>query len=135
VGLVRWHNMLEKLRAALGFLDKDMARIQLHSRRFVAVSFLLLLAGVVVLSAATRRPCLKVSTGPWHTWKAGHMTKAEGQEACKLRANTELSALQAAPQGSPAPAPSIYLPHDETIPPALPLIAQIRHFRAPPTLG
>ena len=127
--------MQETLRAALDFLDENMARILLHSRRIMAAGVLLLLVGVVALSTATRRPCLQVSTGPWHTWKAGHMTKAEGHEACKLRANAAALTFQAAPQESPAPAPSIYLPHEETIPPALPLIAQIRHFRAPPTLG
>jgi hypothetical protein len=123
------------LRAALDFLSEIMARILLHSRRIMAASVLLLLVGVVALSTATRRPGLQVSTGPWHTWKAGLMTKAEGQEACKLRVTAAALTLQAAPQESPAPAPSIYLPHEETIPPALPLIAQIRHFRAPPTLG
>ena len=131
-GIIDMHEML---RAALSFLDENMARILLHSRRILAASVLLLLVGVVALSTATRRPCLEGSTGPWHTWKAGHMTTAEGQEACKLRVTAEVNTLQAAPQESPAPAPSIYLPHEETIPPALPLIAQIRHFRAPPTLG
>ena len=63
------------------------------------------------------------------------MTKAEGQEARKLRANAAALMFQAAPQESPAPAPLIYLPQEEIIPPALPLIAQIRHFRAPPILG
>jgi hypothetical protein len=125
----------EMLRAALDLLDENMARILLHSGRFMAAGVLLLLVGVVALSTATRRPCLQVSTRPWHTWKAGYMTNAEGQEACKLRANAAALMFQAAPQEFPAPAPSIYLPHKETIPPALPLIAQIRHFRAPPTLA
>jgi hypothetical protein len=63
------------------------------------------------------------------------MTKSEGLEACKLRVKAEAQTPQTAPEEFLAPAPSIYFPHEETIPPAIPLIAQIRHFRAPPTLG
>lgn len=111
-----------------------MTRILLRSRRLMAVSILLLLAGVVVLSAATRKPYLHVRTGPWHAWKAGHMTQPEGQEACKLHITTEAQ-TQAAAQDSIALTPSIYSPHEENIPPANSIVAQIRHFRPPPTLG
>jgi hypothetical protein len=112
-----------------------MTRILLRSRRLLAVSILLLLAGVVVLSAATRKPCLHVCTGPWHVWKAGHMTKTEGQEAYKLRMATVAQTSQAAPEESLTSPPSIYLPHEETIPLANSIVIQIRHFRSPPTLG
>jgi hypothetical protein len=101
----------------------------------MAVSILLLLAGVVVLSAATRRPCLQVCSGPWRLWKAGHMTKSEGLESCKLRVSAEAPGFQAAPKEPLAAAPFIYLPHEETIPPANSIVVQIRHFRSPPTLG
>ena len=127
--------MLEILRGPLALFLKSMTRILLRSRRLMAVSILLLLAAVVVLSTATRRPCLQVSTGPWRLWKAGHMTKPQGQEACKLHVNAEAPALQGAPEESPASPPSIYFPHKETIPPTNSIVVQIRHFRSPPTLG
>ena len=126
--------MLEILRGPLALFLKSMTRILLRSRRLMAVSILLLLAAVVVLSAATRRPCLQVSTGPWHLSKAGHMTKSEGQESCKLRVTAEAQTPQSAPEKSPASPPSIYIPHEETIPPVSSIVVQIRHFRAPPTL-
>ena len=128
-------NIQEKLRAALDFLDKNMARILLRSRRIIVASVLLLLVGVVALSTATRRPCLQVSTAAWHVWKSGHMTKSDGLEACNLRVTAEAKTPQTNPGESLTQAPSIYFPHEETIPPAMPLIAQIRHFRAPPALG
>jgi len=106
-----------------------------RSRRLMAVSILLLLAGVVVLSTATRKPCLHASTAPWHLWKAGHMTESEGQETCKLRVASEAHTPQASPEEAPAPLPSTYFPHEETIPPLLSLVVPIHHFRSPPTLG
>ena len=112
-----------------------MTRILSRSRRLLAVSILLLLAGVVVLSAATRKPCLQVSTASWHVWKSGYMAKSKGLEVCELRITAAARTPQAAPEVALVPAPSIDLPHEETIPPAIPLIAQIRHFRAPPSLG
>jgi len=63
------------------------------------------------------------------------MTKSEGQEACKLCVTAEAQTLQAAPEDSLASPPSIYFPDEETIPPANCIVAQIRHFRSPPTLG
>jgi len=127
--------MLEVLRGPLAFLIESMTRTLLRSRRLLAVSILLLLAGVFVLSAATRRPCLQVSTAPWYTWKAGHMTKSEGQGTCKLRLAAEAQTPQAAPEEPLAPAPTIYRPQVETIPPANSIVVQIRHFRSPPALG
>jgi hypothetical protein len=101
----------------------------------MAISALVLLAGVVVLSAATRKPCLQVCTGPWHLCKAGHMTESDGQETCKLRATAEAQTPQTAVEEAPAPTPSIDLLREETISPANSIVVQIRHFRAPPTLG
>jgi hypothetical protein len=112
-----------------------MTRILLRSRRLMAVSILLLLAGVVVLSAATRKPCLRVSTAPWRLWKAGHMTRSEGQEACKLRVSAQAQTPRTAPEESLAPLPLLGLPHEETIPPISSIIVPIRHFRSPPTLA
>jgi hypothetical protein len=101
----------------------------------MAVSVLLLLAGVVVLSAATRKPCLRVSSASWHVWKSGHMSKPEGQELCKLRIAAQAHALLPAAPESPAPAPTLFIPHREATPRVIPLIAQIRHLRAPPLPG
>ncbi len=122
-------------RVPLAHFIEKMTRILLRSRRLMAVSVLLLLAGVVVLSTATRTPCLHACSAPWHLWKAGYMTQSEGQDACKLRVTSLAQAPQATPEEALAPPPSIYFPHEETIPPLLSLVVPIRHFRSPPTLG
>ena len=127
--------MWEVLREFLAYSLESMTRILWRSRRLMAVSILFLLAGVVVLSAATRKPCLRVCTGSWHIWKAGHMTKSEGQETCKLRATAEAEVPQNAAEESPAPLPSIYFSLAETVPPTNSIVDQIRHFRSPPTVG
>ena len=101
----------------------------------MAISALVLLAGVVVLSAATRKPCLQVCTGAWHLTKAGHMTKSEGHDTCKLRVVAEAQTPLTAVEETLAPLPLIYLANEETIPPVNSIVVQIRHFRAPPTLG
>lgn len=119
----------------MGLYLKSMTRMFLHSRRLMAVSILLLLAGVTVLSAATRKPCLRPSTAPWHVFKAGHMTESRGPEVCGLEAIAVAEWPQAVPLGLPAPAPTRYFPQEDLVTPPIPLIAQIRHFRAPPTLG
>ena len=119
--------------APLALFLGRMTRIILRSRRLLAVSILILLAGVVVLSAATREPCLQVSTAPWHLWKAGHITKSEGQEINKQRVTAQAQAPQVARPELPAAPPRIYLPQVETIPITLSLVDQIRNFKAPPT--
>ena len=113
------------------FLE-SMTRFLLRSRRLMAVSILIVLAGLVVLSAATRRPCLHACTGPWHVWKAGYMNEPEALELGRLRVTAEAHTPQTAPQESPTPAPTAYVPREEAIPPAIPLIAQTRHFRLHP---
>jgi len=123
------------LKAQLTAIPGRMTRILLRSRRLMAVSVLLLLAGVVVLSTATRKPCLHASTAPWHLWKAGHMSLSEGQEMGRLRVNAEAQTLQAVPEEGMLPSPTIYLPLEESAAPAISVVVQIRHFRAPPTIG
>ena len=115
-------------------LDR-MTRFLLRSRRVMAVGILLLLAGVFALSAATRRPCFQAHTGTWHLWKAGHMNKTEGRENWNLRAAVEAQRPNPAQVESPVLPPSIDQPSEETIPPALSLVEQVRHFRSPPALA
>jgi hypothetical protein len=127
--------IFELLRAILIDLLGRMTRNLLRSRRLMAVSILLLLAGLVVLSAATRKPCLQAGTASWHVWKSGYMAKAEGLKACQIQVTLEAVSAQSALEEPPSPAPATDLPRKEIIPPAIPLIAQVRHFRAPPALG
>jgi hypothetical protein len=101
----------------------------------MAVSILLLLAGVVVLSTATRKPCLQGRTASWHVWKSGYMAKSEGLKICQLRIAAVAEVPQRVSGEVPSFVPSGYFPQEESIPPAIPLIAQVRHFRAPPALG
>ena len=124
--------MLAALRAPLTSLLESMTRILLRSRRLLSASILLLLAGVVVFSAATRRPCLRVCSGAWHLCKTGHMSKSDGAESRQLRMTAEARMPQTAPADSPAAPPSLYHPHQDAIPLAIALVVQIRHFRAPP---
>ena len=113
-----------------------MTRILLRSKQLLTASVLVLLAGVVVLSAATRRPNVQACSGPWHLWKVGRMTKSEGEEVCKWRVAAQAEAPQTAPNVSPVAPVLIYCPHEETIPPALSApVVQIRHLRAPPYVG
>jgi hypothetical protein len=89
-----------------------------------------LLAGVVVLSIATRRPCLQARSGPWHTYKAGHVTEPE-QHEISVTNSAESAELAVAETKA---LPPRYLPHEETLPIALPLTVQEHHFRSPPFL-
>src|ERR1039458_8727922 len=98
-----------------------MTRIFLRSRRMMGVSILLLLAGVTVLSAATRRPCLRPSTAPWHVFKAGHMTASRRPEASGLKLIAVAQCPKAVPDESPAPNPTRYFPQEDLVPPAIPL--------------
>jgi len=111
-----------------------MTRLLLRSRRLFAVGILALLAVVVIFSTATRRPCLHACSGPWRLWKAGHMTKADGREACQVRMTTESHTPSRAEDLLPAAAP-VYLPVHEIIPPPVSTLASLRQFRAPPAIG
>ncbi|MGO8818596.1 MAG: hypothetical protein ACLQVG_28470 [Terriglobia bacterium] len=63
------------------------------------------------------------------------MSSPEGQEARRLRVNTEAQTPQAAAQDSFALTLPIFSPHEEVIPPANSIVIQIRNFRSPPFLG
>jgi hypothetical protein len=112
-----------------------MTRILLHSRRLLAVGVFLLLAVVVSLATATRRPCWHVCSGPWRVWKAGHMTKPESREICNLRVTIDVNTPPAAPDDVPSPFPSLTLPCDETPASHAAIVLQVWRFRAPPQRG
>jgi hypothetical protein len=96
---------------------------------FVA-SIMFLLVGVVALSTACRRPCLQVSSGPWHTYKASHMSESQQQESSVTHA-AESAEVVVAETKAPPPR---YVPHEETLPVTLPITFQKHHFRSPPVL-
>jgi hypothetical protein len=118
----------------LGFVYENMARLLQRSRRLLATCALVLLAVVVVLSAATRRPCLRACSAPWHTFKAGHMAPPElpnlsnPQSKVVARLGGEISA-------EPPLAVFTDLAHVDPVPPAQPIIDQIYRFRSPPFLA
>jgi len=118
----------------LGFVYKDMARFLQGSRRLLATNALVLLAVVVVLSAATRRPCLHAQSGPWHTFKAGHMAAPEVHKSCKLQLRTDAHVGEQIPAEAPL-AVATYLPHVDAAPSALSIVDQIYRFRSPPLLA
>ncbi len=122
------------LRAALDFLDENMARILLHTRRLMAAAVLLLLVGVVALSTATRKPCLHVLSGPWHTYKVGHMTPSRGHETSEGRPATVAESRPEIPPRAQSVS-SFHVSREESIPPALAIVVQRQHLRAPPTLS
>jgi hypothetical protein len=101
-----------------------------YGRVFVA-GIMFLLVGVVALSAATRRPCLQVCSGPWHTYKASHMTEPQQQESSVTHAVESAEAVVAETKAPPAR----YVPHKETLPVTLPITFQKHHFRSPPVLA
>jgi hypothetical protein len=111
-----------------------MARILLHSRRIMAASILLLLAGVVALSTATRRPCLQALSGPWHIYKVGHMTPAEDHGTSQARPSTVAESRSEVP-ASAQPVCFFHFNCEEAIPPTLGIIVQPQHLRAPPSLS
>ena len=125
---------LDILRAIVTILLAGMTRILLRSRQLMAVGVLLLLAGVAVLSAATRKPCLEVRSGGWHTWKAGYMAEAKGQALCAPRVLPQA----VTPQIWRGEIPRLPVPFEsaraEPIPRLPSLVAQFRRFRSPPSL-
>jgi hypothetical protein len=128
---IRWrHGMIQILGVLSGSLCKDMKRIIGRYRRFLVASVMLLLVGVVALSVATRRPCLHVRSGPWHTSKAGHMNESEQHESAVTKAAETADDVAAEVKSSPPR----YVPHEEILPIALPLTLQRNHFRSPPVL-
>jgi len=122
--------MLDILRAALGLFHESMRGIIARYRAVLVASIMFLLVGVVALSTATRRPCLQAYSGPWHTYKAAHMTESEQQESSVTNAAESAEVVVAEPKASPPR----YVPRQETLPLPLPITFQIHHFRSPPVL-
>ena len=91
-----------------------------------------LLASVIALSTATRQPCLQVPSGPWHTYKVGHMTEAEHQASSV--SDTADSDKCVGAKASVAHVPAWHVIYEETLPLALPIAIQKHHFRSPPLL-
>jgi hypothetical protein len=123
--------VLELLGAGLNSLYENMARMFMRSRQFLAGCIILLLVGVVVLSAATRRPCVQERSRPWHTIKAGRLAAPEVQRAWTSppRAAARLRTLL------PTPSPLTvlgYVPRVETLFPRPSLVDPIDRFRSPP---
>ena len=77
---------LETLRALSGLYFDSMKRISVRCGRLSVACVMFLLVGVVALSTAGRQPCLRVCTGRWHTYKAGHMAESEQLESAGTEA-------------------------------------------------
>jgi hypothetical protein len=107
-----------------------MKRIIALNRRIFSAGIMFLLVGVVALSSASRRPYLRVCSGLWHTYKAGHLTPSEQREKSVTKAAESADDVVAKTEASP---PS-YVPCEETLPVALTLTVQKHHFRSPPFL-
>jgi hypothetical protein len=122
--------MLDIPRALLALFYESMKRIIARYSPVVVAGIMFLLVGVVALSAATRQPRLRACSGPWHTYKAGHMTQPERHEISVTKA-AEPAQLVVAETKALGPR---YVPDEETLPIALPLTVQKHHFRSPPFL-
>lgn len=124
------HGMSDILRALSELFYESMKRIIARYSPVFVASIMFLLVGVVALSAATRQPRLRACSGPWHTYKAGHMTEPERHEISVVNAAEPAQIVVA---GTEAPHPRC-LPDEEMIPIGLPLTLQKHHFRSPPSL-
>ena len=124
------HSMSDILRALLELFYESVKRIIARYSPVFLASIMFLLVGVVALSAATRQPRLRACSGPWHTYKAGHMTEPEPHEISVANA-AEPAQLVVAEARASRPR---YVPDEETLPIALPLTVQKHHFRSPPFL-
>ena len=122
--------MLDILRVPLGLSHESMKRIIASYGRVFVASIMFLLVGVVALSTATRRPCLQACSGPWHTYKASHMTESKQLESSVTNAAESAEVVVAETKTSPPR----YVPHEETLPLPLPITFQKHHFRSPPVL-
>jgi hypothetical protein len=100
-----------------------------YSSAFVA-GIMFLLVGVAGLSTATRQPYLRACSGPWHTYKAGHMTESE-QHEISVTNSAESPEVVVAETEASRPR---YVPDEETLPVTLPITVQKHHFRSPPFL-
>ena len=107
-----------------------MKRIIALKRRVFSAGILFLLVGVVALSIATRQPRLRACTGPWHTYKAGHLIQSEQWQISAPEAAESVEDVMVEDKAFLP----LDLPHEETLPSALPLTVQKHHFRSPPFL-
>jgi hypothetical protein len=121
---------LDTLRAASGHIREGMRGIIARYGAVFVPSVMFLLVGLVGLSTATRMPCIQAASGPWHTYKAGHMTESEQQESSVINAVESAEVVVAKTKASPPR----YIPHQEALPLPLPITFQIHHFRSPPVL-
>ena len=121
---------LDDLRATLGLFYKSMRGIIARYRAVLVASIMFLLVGVVALSTATRRPCLQAYSGPWHTYKAAHMTESEQQESSVTNAAESAEAVVAENK----PSPPRHVPHKEALPVTLPITFPKHQLRSPPVL-
>jgi hypothetical protein len=107
-----------------------MKRTFAISGRAFAAGVLFLLAGVMALSTATRRPYLEVRTGSWHISKAGHMAEAQTHKSDVAPAAELADEVEAAAGLSHV----TYVSREELLPNALALAVHKHHFRSPPFL-
>jgi hypothetical protein len=105
-----------------------MKRIIARYSPVLVASVVSLLVGVVALSTATRQPCLQACSGPWHTYKAGHMTEAE-QDEIPVTNSAESAEVVVAETKASGPRS---VPDEEKLPVTLPITLQKHHFRSPP---
>jgi hypothetical protein len=122
--------MLDIQGAILSHFHESMKRIIARYAPVFVASMMFLLVGVIALSAATRQPRLQACSGPWHTYKAGHMTEPQPLEMPVANAAQSAELVVAEAKASRPR----YVPDEETLPIALPLTVQKHHFRSPPFL-
>jgi len=128
---VPWqHSMPDILRALSELFYESMKRIIARYSPVFVASIMFLLVGLVALSAATRQPRLRACSGPWHTYKAGHLTEPERHEISVANAAEPAQIVVAETEASRPR----YVPDEETLPIVLPLTVQKHHFRSPPFL-
>lgn len=108
-----------------------MARFLNRSRQVFAAGVITLLVGVVVLSAATRRPCLQVCSGSWHTSEAGRMITPDGHEMFEMPVVAAAHPPRVTPR-EPEPSTRNYFTREPAVPRRFLIVFQIRAFRSPP---
>lgn len=123
-------DMLAVTRAPSQLDYESMKRTGVRCRGVLVASIMFLLVGVTALSTATRQPCLRTCTGPWHTYKASHMAES-GQHGSAATEAAEPAEDVVAETEASRP---LYFPDGETLPTALLLTFQRNHFRSPPEL-
>jgi hypothetical protein len=108
-----------------------MDQISTRYRQFLVCSVILLMVGVTVLSTGTRQPCLRAPSGPWHTYKAGHMAESAQQDSSTAGEAVAPAEIVLA-ETEAAPPRHRYTPCDEALPATLTLVVHRPHFRSPP---